>query len=817
MKLHLKNFRCYDDITFDFSEKGITLISGNSGTGKSTILIAIHFALYGVGKKIVQYGKSSCSVELIFNDLTILRTKKPNRLLVNSIHEDQSGQEIINEKFGEMFDSCGYISQNAINSFVIMSPTDKLEFIEQFAFKDIDLSKIKNKTKALISERHDNLLETTSKLKLSTDVLQSLKKPVEVIFPIKCSSSNREKVIQNEAVKLKNCYTLLKKSDKKLKSFQEEINDTNLFLTSMNQREEIIYEIKKKITILENEKSRLVPFCGEKELKKYQDKLNILISNREYIVLQKEYNTIQENLKNIKDTEKKILEDEIEKINTTLWKEYDKETIDNNIEYYEKYYNDLQQIKNIETENDKISYTNVNKINEYKEKLKKYKDELNVYNNQKNLHSCPSCESKLKIINNKLFLCDNYVDIKIDEQATIKQISILTQKINECESNNTKKKNNEELIKQIKDGYKKEEEKEEDTENCLDDIADIKNNLEYMKEYKRENISFEEKLRNLKMKLCNENFGKVFENETYKANDAKNKLQKAGNDVKNMKNDFNKLEINDFSEDDLREILNRETSNKNKLDNLCNNIKNFMNDIENHDKKNNETKTEFLKKYESVKDLEELKKNIEDENNIIKEIETKKDNLEQNKILIEKYNTYHNELKYYNEWNDKVKTFTEQEKKDRNLYVSANLLKEKIMEAESIAMVNIISCINAHSQMYIEEFFPDVDINIKLVPFKETKKSKKPQINIEVEYKNMDFDLCMLSGGQLARVILAYTLALGEMFNVPIIMLDECTSSLDESTTEIVFETIKKKFSEKSVLVIAHQIVTGSFDKVIKL
>lgn len=75
----------------------------------------------------------------------------------------------------------------------------------------------------------------------------------------------------------------------------------------------------------------------------------------------------------------------------------------------------------------------------------------------------------------------------------------------------------------------------------------------------------------------------------------------------------------------------------------------------------------------------------------------------------------------------------------------------------------------------------------------------------------------MLSGGELARVILAYTLALSEMFSNPILLLDECTASLDEDTTNTVFEVIKENFQGKMVIIIAHQIVQGTFDKHIDL
>ena len=103
------------------------------------------------------------------------------------------------------------------------------------------------------------------------------------------------------------------------------------------------------------------------------------------------------------------------------------------------------------------------------------------------------------------------------------------------------------------------------------------------------------------------------------------------------------------------------------------------------------------------------------------------------------------------------------------------------------------------------------------MPFKETKKSCKPQINLEIDYKGMEADISMLSGGELSRVVLAFTLALSEIFNAPVILLDECTASIDQELTSVVIEGIKNVFPNKLIVVIAHQVVSGNFDREIKI
>ena len=144
-------------------------------------------------------------------------------------------------------------------------------------------------------------------------------------------------------------------------------------------------------------------------------------------------------------------------------------------------------------------------------------------------------------------------------------------------------------------------------------------------------------------------------------------------------------------------------------------------------------------------------------------------------------------------------------------------MKQHILEAESIAVSHIVDNINFHASNYLNEFFIDNPISVNLSCFKEVKKTNKPQINVEVFYKEMQCDLNTLSGGELARVILAFTLSLAEIFNSPLLLLDEICASLDEEMTTIVFTSIKEHFKDIPILAISHQCTEGIFDKVIKL
>ena len=72
-----------------------------------------------------------------------------------------------------------------------------------------------------------------------------------------------------------------------------------------------------------------------------------------------------------------------------------------------------------------------------------------------------------------------------------------------------------------------------------------------------------------------------------------------------------------------------------------------------------------------------------------------------------------------------------------------------------------------------------------------------------------------LSDGELQRVKVAFSLAFGEMYQTPFILLDECTSNLDQEMTEIVVDGMRQYPGK--IILIAHQVVMGKFDNVIKV
>jgi exonuclease SbcC len=84
VSLSLQNLRSYSDGTVEFGD-GVNLFEGDVGSGKSTILLAIEFALFGLAevasRSLLRHGEKEGGVELVFQvkDRTVKATRRLRR------------------------------------------------------------------------------------------------------------------------------------------------------------------------------------------------------------------------------------------------------------------------------------------------------------------------------------------------------------------------------------------------------------------------------------------------------------------------------------------------------------------------------------------------------------------------------------------------------------------------------------------------------------------------------------------------------------------------------------------------------------------
>lgn len=868
MKLKLNNFRCYEgEREFDLGSSGLVLLSGTSGQGKTTIMMAIQFVLFGVGTKLPTYGKTSCSVELEYEDLYIIRTKRPNRLTLNGIYEDQAAQDIINERFGSTFDVTGYVSQNATNSFILMSPLEKLSFLEKFAFNNVDLRRLKEKCKAVITQRNEHMIGLIAKLELAREMLAVIKRPDTIEFPIKCKKSQREIAIKNENTRLKNCTIIIKRYLYSIKDLETKLGDTRVLFASLeanNERLKELFDIKRD---LENKR---LGYCDEnstcdiitdEQVAMYRKRISFIKSRSELTDLESRYKSDCDTLSDMKEDEKANWNEEITKIEDKLWKEHSKEDIKELTEEHQqiiedaKEYNRLfvektkleksmEQIKKSiiisdEDYQDKEDGEDISDIVKFiQRKIDKISCEISskkqLYDRlllERELYTCPSCESKLRLVSNNLVLEKGFEEEKKNEsdnsislQEIKKNISELTSEksryekylleTNTCLINQTKI---DKQINEIIDCY----ESKDDIPTIDIDIPSSKKYIEDLSAYFTRQTENEKRLNMLKTKQIYSASTISFEKSV---NKLKTRIDEINNTYKLSQLSFDSNNEEDITEKTL-EILEYELSSalehRREFLEIERDLKETAASITKYSNINSKLREQFTTKYEITNDHIESENDIKEEisriKSLITEQETRKTGHEEMIKKIQEWNEYVALCEKYDEQYKKVKEIEEQELLSRKMYSAAMTLKNKILEAESIAIMNVIDSINTHAQAYLDCFFPDNPISVRLQPFKETKKATKPTINIEIEYKGMECDINSLSGGELSRVILSYTLALAEMFNTPILLLDECTANLDQELTSIVFSGIKEMFNGKLTVIIAHQIITGTFDSVISI
>ena len=441
------------------------------------------------------------------------------------------------------------------------------------------------------------------------------------------------------------------------------------------------------------------------------------------------------------------------------------------------------------------------------DKLKSLKEIYFNLKNQMFIYDCPSCLVKLQIIENKLSICDDFQQETLDvdiEDINIKILDIESQ-IKKIDTAIIKEENNLDIYKKTQeniDSIMSQYEDEIDEENINDTLENITNYYQYQ-------IKQEKKIVEIQTILNEEKFStsfKMFSKDN-------NKLKLEIEDLENISGKNEEI----LREEELRILIIDEEKNKDTIERL--EKEKISKEAERLKiKKTIESlKNSHIGKYQNIKIEADIIEEIKEKENQIIENEKNKEICTMNLEQIEKYNRYTQDLDKYTKFKNKVIELKNLEENDRKKYNASILLKEKILEAESIAILNIIETINNHSQVYLDYFFPENPMLVKLQSFKETKKDNKPQINIDIDYKCMETDLSSLSGGELSRVILAFTLALSEIFNSPILLLDESTASLDQESTTIVFDAIKENFKNKLVLIVAHQVVLGIFDKIIKI
>ena len=306
-KLRLHNFKSHENTVIRF-ENGITVIVGENGAGKSTILEAISFALFKqhTGKKIddlVRNNANSMSVELEFESkgrhYRVVREKKSN--LKSSIYKKTSSdgdyvhictgdKEVANEIQqildidSDLFLNAIYIRQGEIAQLVDKQPAEKKQLIAKLLGID-SLEKSWKNLLPLINDYENELSELKGKLYNSDKLVEDLDKKISELNSLKDRGHELEQQI-DEVNELRDEIAENKRNMEREKEIYEtQVNNLEAeekTLSKLENDKHVIQDNLDKIREAEDKISRLEKFISKLDVYlEFEKAMNSILISKE--------------------------------------------------------------------------------------------------------------------------------------------------------------------------------------------------------------------------------------------------------------------------------------------------------------------------------------------------------------------------------------------------------------------------------------------------------------------------------------------------------------------------------------------------------
>ena len=776
MIINLFNFKCYKGAhTLILPDKGVILIHGESGSGKSTIFTAIEFCLYGIGREVNSHNTSKCSVEINLENinLKIYRQKGPNLLKLNYNNQDyvdDLAQPIIDDVFGNetIYQYTNICHQREICPFLMGNNSEKIKVLENVAYGNHNIHSKKKLQEQITSvEKMRNTLTTQIEI-ANNNYLEILSK------------------LQAKNIKVEDVNDI-KDTNKTSVDFETiDKQDFELYIQQIRQDNE---NIKQKMLQI------------QQDIKNTNIKLHLYKQKQENLST---YNTILEDKvkNNITSVEQTLLEDNIINISNTI----------NNLEMYKKnkniYDENIKQIKIIQREID----NNISKINnnEYMVKNKivyKEGEELNI----KDKCNSKELETSLNILKkyhsffynpNKFIECNEnimlpfIINFGIQPNCSINFFkNIYKTHIDDfnngllvvcpnCEVELMYTYRGDlQLIQSTNLLYN-----EKQTELFKLFINYCKDHIEIITGYDDYTMT---DLMNINMDVDNIVILKMLY-ETINVYNSKLKIYTSQNIVNNDEN-INNIECELKELHTKKNLLQKKqaeyASIRNKIEFYNNeilNINNWLNNVNN------------ITSEDEYNQLEEELKIYEDKYN-----QTNKtiDNLEW-------YFLYKNKKKIYDDLNE---TLMNNKTRYENLCFFRNILLECEGELFEKSLLSLGYMVNNE----LEKLFK-TSITISLQS--EVKASVRTGIDINILYKEFQYKSHKnLSGGEESRLGIGFLLALNKYVGAKFLILDETLSCVGNDLRIDTIEALKTISNDKLVIIVNHDCVTGVFDYVLEL
>lgn len=760
MKIRLVNFRKYIDQSFELND-GITKISGESGTGKSTIFDAIYWCLYGKLQNVGRRDGSNVitgSTQVIFN-IDIPNTKhneEKHNIQYSNIQIERSGQKSvsiwinnelveeslsqskINDIFGtaDKFQLTSYLKAESLHPLISAPPSERRE-LTSLLFPDAgkyDILKLKlietrKKDETTLSKYKNIVISSESSISTLEESNPWVKDPLP-------PNNDSDTSIQESISKLK------KDRDFAIGVIHQ-YNTTKSQLESLALEEPIDIEpltiekekLKSKLTQITVESS-----SKETKLKLLNDELSSLHDKMGTISQEIGYSTLD-----LQECERlKSLCDEIISIISTMKLPipFTKEDIDNKIS---------------SIDNKRLELINELPILEESYHNMEYNDRIS------NILTCPCCQAKLRYTDTLEEVKEDITPKPVEKMVTISDIQKTKFNIDNLESQ-------------------------------LDDLR--KNSIKYNNLITKES-SINAHNKDIKMKLISTN-PKLYRD--------KIKLYiKYINDETNITNKINTINS------DTREYITQDEFKK-----IDNEIKAISSKIQKahrleSQKSNLSSTISTLKsKYNYLsEDVESSDKHIQSFDSQIEELGIRLNVVRKYKDKVRIAAIYSDHKKKVSQYKDLV---TKTEKRIDASYKLESILGSTYQQYVGAKLSELEYDISILGKIFFDE-----TTNITLTPGKETSTGTiKPSFDIKVENNGIQYDdIRGMSTGEKKRLSIILMMVLSKYLDGKLLLLDEAFTSFSMDVRGIVLAELTKLGIP--VYLTSHDDIPGGYDSEIDL